>query len=206
MHGWASQNLPAALHPSTLKHVSYWNFSEIQITARSVVVCSEAKWHFSHFSQWYIVIYKPWKIEGKKAVPKPKIQTQCFWVPMVHIFPVSKLQFSPAASFACGVWKRMKAFFFPWSRSAAWRNGPCGTVACCLRTGLSHLPISPSPSSKPVVVRPLICCNLPLQPLCQDRSYFRSSSRLSSGAKQDFKRTWGQNRKGNKQQIKRLKD
>lgn len=142
------------------------------------------------FPQWYIVIYKPGKIEEKKqTVPKPKIQNQCFWVPMVHIFPVSKLQFSPAASFVCGVWKRMKAFFFPWSRSAAWRNGLCGTVACRLRTGLSHLPISPSPSSKPVVVRPLICCNLPLQPQCQDRSYFRSSSRLSSVAKQDFKET-----------------
>lgn len=99
----------------------------------------------------------------------------------------------------------MKAFFFPWSRSAG--GGMVFAVACCLRTGLSHLPISPSPSSKPVVVRPLICCNLPLQSPCQDRSYFRSSSRLSSVAKQDFKDTKGEARTGeaeNKRQERRL--
>lgn len=107
---------------------------------------------------------------------------------MVHIFPASKLQFSsPAASFCCGVWEQMKAFFFPWSRSAAWRNGLCGTTSSQNWTECSaHLSIS---LSKPVVVRPLICCNLLPQPQCQDKSYFRIHSRLSSVASQNFKDT-----------------
>lgn len=40
--------------------------------------------------------------------------------------------------------------------------------------------ICPSASSKPVVVRPLICSNLPLMPRCRERSYFRSCNRVSS--------------------------
>ena len=98
-----------------------------------------------------------------------------------------------------------KHFSFPGAGRR--RGGMVFAVACRLRTGLSHLPISPSPSSKPVVVRPLICCNLPLQSPCQDRSYFRSSSRLSSVAKQDFKDTKEEARTGeaeNTRQEKRL--
>lgn len=39
--------------------------------------------------------------------------------------------------------------------------------------------ICPS-ASKPVVVTPLICSNLPLQPRCQDRSYFKSPNGVLS--------------------------
>lgn len=88
-----------------------------------------------------------------------------------------------------------KHFSFPGAGRR--RGGMVFAVACRLRTGLSHLPISPSPSSKPVVVRPLICCNLPLQSPCQDRSYFRSSSRLSSvanGISKTLKERRGQER------------
>lgn len=88
---------------------------------------------------------------------------------------------------------KWKHFFFPWSRSAAWSMGLCGSTSHS-----AHLSIS---LYKPVVVRPLICCNLPLQPWCQDRSYFRSHSRLSSIAKQNFKDTWKNRIKKNK--IKR---
>lgn len=39
--------------------------------------------------------------------------------------------------------------------------------------------ICPS-ASKPVVVKPLICSNLPLQPRCQDRSYFKNPNGVLS--------------------------
>lgn len=39
--------------------------------------------------------------------------------------------------------------------------------------------ICPS-ASEPVVVKPLICSNLPLQPRCQDRSYFKSPNGVLS--------------------------
>lgn len=56
-----------------------------------------------------------------------------------------------------------------------------------------HRAICPS-ASKPVVVRPLICSNLPLQPRCQDRSYFKSpdgvlSAPASAVDAQTFERT-----------------
>lgn len=48
-------------------------------------------------------------------------------------------------------------------------------VGCCSTSSQNpDRAIFPSASSQPVVVRPLICSNLPLQPQCQDRSYFRS--------------------------------
>lgn len=79
----------------------------------------------------------------KKSKQSPKIPNRCFQVPAVHISAVSKLQFSPAASFLCGVRRRMKAFFFPCSRSAAWRNGLCGSMSSQNWTEPSaHLSIS----------------------------------------------------------------
>lgn len=90
----------------------------------------------------------------------------CSSVPLLHLAVVFESK-----------WKHFSSPEADW-----WRGGKVFAVARPFRTGLSTLPISPLPSSKPVVVRPLICCNLPLQPRCQNRSYFRS--RVSSAAEQ----------------------
>lgn len=139
MHGCASLLQYCTLLPPNMSVIETFQRYKLQL----------GQWWFAAkrsgtsatFPQWYIVIYKPGK---KQTFPMPTILNQCFWVPMVHIFPVSKLQFSPAASFVCGVWKRMKAFFLPLSRSAARRNGLCGSVVSELDRTICpslHLPL-----------------------------------------------------------------
>lgn len=144
------------------------------------------------FPQWYIVIYKPVKTEGKKAnsPQAKKSKTDAFRSQWFTSFPFPNCSLALLLHLSAAFEREWKHFSSP--KAGQRRRGMVFAVACRLRTGLSHLPISPSPSSAPVVVRPLICCNLPPQRRCQDRSYFRSSSRLSSVAKQDFKGRTGE--------------
>lgn len=105
--------------------------------------------------------------KGRECSPKnPK--------PMLSGLDGSRLPLLQIAVYSlCFLWlwcQQMKAFPPAWSSSAA--------VARPL-TKLDRA-ICPSASSKPVVVRPLICSNLPLQPRCQDRSYFRSPNGILS--------------------------
>lgn len=90
---------------------------------------------------------------------------QCFQVSMVHIFLSFKLQLILAASFGGG-----ESIFLRWDGGRLWWRV----------LSEPDRAICPSASSKLVVVRPLICSNLPLQPRCRERSYFRSSTRVSS--------------------------
>lgn len=134
------------------------------------------------------------KQREKKAKSPQKSKTNVFGSQWFTSFPFPNCSLVLLLHLSVAFEREWKHFSSP--EAGRWHGGMVFAVACRLRTGLSHLPISPSPSSKPVVVRPLICCNLPLQPRCQDRSYFRSSSRLSSVAKQDFRDTKGEEMTG----------
>lgn len=168
---------------STSQYVTYWNLSVLHITAGSEAVLQQSG-SSATFPQWYIVIYKPGKTERKLSqISKP----HAFGSRWFTSFPLPNCSLVPLLHLAVVFESKWKHFSSP--EADQWRGGKVFAVARPFRTGLSTLPISPLPSFKPVVVRPLICCNLPLKPRCQNRSYFRSHGRVSSAAKQNLKDT-----------------
>lgn len=128
----------------------------------------------------------------KQTVLKPKVPNHCFQLPAVHNVTVFKLQLSPAVSFLCGIWKGTKAFFFFSSSSSEAGRQPGGivsVVAFRLRTGQSHLPIS----TLSLLLSMWLSNHSFVETLlwCQDRSYFRGRSWLSSGQRQrEDSKTW----------------
>lgn len=139
-----------------------------------------------------------------------RFKTDAFRSQWFTSFPFPNCSLVPLLHLSVVFEREWKHFYSP--AAGRRRGGMVFAVTFRFRTGLSHLPISPSPSSKPVVVRPLICCNLPLQPRCQDRSYFRSSStvrfqqlwsRISKALRRE-KRTWEAKKKNMGRKERRL--
>jgi len=120
----ASKNYPCIL--PTSKYV----ILDLQITVSGGLQQSGVA-HQPLFPKDILLFISQGKQRGKKqTVHKPKVPNQCFRLPMVHNFPISKLQFRPAVSFVCGILKGMKAFFSS-PDAGRRRRGTVSVVARC---------------------------------------------------------------------------
>lgn len=154
------RNSVAVLQYSTSRYVIYWNLSQIRNTMWSAAVLQRSG-SLATFPQWYIFIYKPGENKEKTVPKNPK--------PMLSGPDGSHLSlFQIAAYSSCliSLWclRANESIFLPPEHFGS-AGRMISAVARPLKTGLSTLPVSPSPSAKPVVVRPIICCNLPKQEL-----------------------------------------